>query len=455
MRRLTTLLCLLTASAASSQESNPGAHNWPQFRGTRALGIAEGDSVPAEWDVATDKNVAWKTPIPGMAHSSPIVWGDRVFVTTAVRRDAESELSSLYGSRGYGAGDSVPNESEHQFALLCLDKNTGEVLWTRTAHEGVPRIKRHPKSSHANPTPATDGKRVVAYFGSEGLYSYDLSGELQWKRDFGVLNVGAPDHPDKEDFQWGVASSPVLHDDRVFVQCDQEGRSFVAALDANTGEDLWRVEREEDSTWSTPTVHAGEHPQLIINGYKHIGGYDLRDGEELWKLVGGGDVPIPTPVVADGLVFLTSAHGRSRPVRAVRVQARGLLNDDPDQDPNLVWQNSRRGIYTQTPLVHDGLLYCCSDGGVLSCYEADSGTEVYRQRVGAGATGFSGSPVLADGKLFLSGESGQIFVIRAGREFEEIATNEMAETCMATPAISAGTLFIRTRNHLVAVREEK
>ena len=419
------------------------------------MGIAEGFAVPTRWDVATGENVAWKTPIPGMAHSSPIVWGDRVFVTTAVRKVADSVLSSLYGSPGYGAGDSVPDESEHRFALLCLDKNTGEVLWQQTARAGVPRIKRHPKSSHANPTPATDGKRVVAFFGSEGLYCYDLSGELKWKRDFGVLNSGAPDYPDKVGFQWGFASSPVLHEDRVFVQCDHEGSSFVAALDADTGEDVWRVERQEDSTWSSPTVHPGNHPQLVLNGYKHIGGYDLKSGEELWKLVGGGDVPVPTPVVADGLIFLTSAHGRSRPIRAVRVEARGLLGDDPDQDPHLVWQDSRRGVYMQTLLVHEGLLYSCSDGGGLGCYEADSGTELYRRRVGAGRTGFSGSPVLADGKLFLTGESGEVFVIRVGREFEELAVNDMNETCMATPAISAGSLFFRTRDHLVAVRRNK
>jgi hypothetical protein len=302
-----------------------------------ALGV-----LAQEWSVERGENVAWRVRIDGLAHSSPVVCGARVFVTTAVRKAGEAELSSLYGSPGYGAGESEPDEREHSFEVLCLDARSGEVLWRRVAHEGVPEVKRHPKSSHASPTPACDGERVVASFGSEGLYCYDHGGELLWQRDLGVLNSGAPGYPDKSGFQWGFASSPVIAEDRVFVQCDHEGDSFVAALDLRTGEDVWRMPREEDSTWCTPTVH-GE--QVILNGYKHIGGYDLETGKAIWKLSGGGDVPVPTPVVAHGLVFLTSAHGRERPLRAVRIEAQGTVDKEAGEKSALAWSLPRAGVY--------------------------------------------------------------------------------------------------------------
>lgn len=430
------------------------AQNWPQFRGLRARGIAEGFATPVSWDVEKGTNVLWKVPVPGLAHSSPVIWGDRVFLTTTVRKGNKAELSSLYGSKGYGRGDSVKNEPEHDFRVYCLDKRTGKVLWQRSAHAGVPKVKRHPKSSHANPTPACDAKHVVVSFGSEGLYCYDHDGKLEWKRDFGILNSGAPGHRDKSGYQWGFASSPIIHQDRVFVQCDHEGDSFVAALRLEDGKDVWRVARDEDSTWCTPTVHekgANGRAQLIVNGYKHIGGYDLESGKEVWKLVGGGDVPVPTPVVAYDLIFLTSAHGRYRPLRAVKVTASGVVENDAEKDQNMVWYQRRRGVYMQTPLVHDGLLYACSDGGILSCYDAKTGEKHYRERLGAGRTGFSGSVVYADGKLYLSGESGEISVVKAGSTFELLGTNEMGETCMSTPAISEGALYFRTRGHVVAI----
>ncbi|NRA94998.1 MAG: PQQ-binding-like beta-propeller repeat protein [Planctomycetes bacterium] len=435
-----------------------GQQHWPQFRGARAQGIAEGFATPASWDVSKGKNVLWKTPVPGLAHSSPVVWGDRMFVTTTVRKGAKASLESLYGSEGYGRGDSVKNEPEHDYLVYCLDKNTGKVKWKSSARAGVPKVKRHPKSSHANPTPACTAERVVVSFGSEGLYCYDHNGKLIWMRDFGVLNSGAPGNRDKNGYQWGFASSPIIHKDRVYVQCDHEGDSFVAALRIKDGKDIWRTARDENSTWCTPTVHetgANGRPQLLVNGYKHIGGYDLENGKEMWKLVGGGDVPVPTPVVAYDLVFLTSAHGRSRPLRAVKVTASGTVGNDADEDDNLVWYQRRRGVYMQTPLVHDGLLYACSDGGILSCYDARTGENHYRERLGSGRTGFSGSAVYADGKLYLTGESGEISVVKVGATFELLATNEMGETCMSTPAISEGTLFFRTREHVVAIRAEK
>ena len=312
----------------------------------------------------------------------------------------------------------------------------------------------------ANPTPAVDAGRVVAFFGSDGIFCFDHEGEPLWDLDFGVLDTGAPRVEDYEQYQWGFASSPVLYDGKVIVQCDIQEQSFLAVLDARTGEEIWRVNRDEDPSWCTPTVHeaaATEGPQIIVNGYKHIGGYELATGKEIWKLVGGGDVPVPTPVVEHGLIFITSAHGPLRPIYAIDVEAKGVLWMNPmeseGQSESMAWSN-RKGIYMQTLLVYGEELYACSDGGILACFDAGTGEGIYRERLGDGRSGFSASGVAGDGKLYFSGEAGTIYVVQAGRDFEVLAANDMGETVMSTPAISAGRLYVRTRHHLVCVGEE-
>ncbi|MCP3915824.1 MAG: PQQ-binding-like beta-propeller repeat protein [bacterium] len=424
--------------------------SWPSFRGERAGGIAGGAAPPKEWDVEKGENVLWKKPVAGLAHSSPVVWGDKLFLTTAERMAGEAELSSLYGSPGYGSGDSVEDEGKHAYRLLCFDKRTGEVLWSRTAHEGEPEVKRHPKSTHANSTPAVDGERVVAFFGSEGLFCYDLDGEPIWEKDFGVLLSGAPRYEDG--YEWGFASSPVLHEGSVLVQCDVRGESFLARLDAKDGKELWRTARAEDCTWSTPTIVTGleSGDQVVVNGYEHSGGYDLETGKEVWKLVGGGDVPVPTPVTAGGTIYLTSAHGRMRPIYAVEASVVGTVVAGAVES-GMRWFHPRRGIYMQTPLVLDGRLYACSDGGVLGCYAVADGEELYRERLGAGGAGFSSSAVAAGGVLYFTDESGEVHVVQPGEAFEKIGTNALGENCLATPAVSEGVLYFRTRGHLVAI----
>jgi outer membrane protein assembly factor BamB len=449
------LLLTLALGASPSATLEGDEARWPSFRGPNASGLGTGDP-PVEFDAVTGKGVRWRTAIPGLAHSSPVVWGQRVFVTSAVRLDGEARLSSLYGSPGYGAGESVEAEGPHAFRLYCLALDSGEVLWERTAHEGVPKVKRHPKSSHANPTPAVDAERVVASFGSEGVHAFDHQGEPLWSVDLGVLDCGAPRVEDPAAYQWGYASTPVNADGLVLVQADVQDQSFLTALDAASGEERWRVLRDEDPSWGTPTVaetSALDGPQVVVNGYKHIGGYDLESGEEIWKLVGGGDVPVPTPVVSGGLIFITSAHGPEHPIHAIFTDAEGLLELGSDSGSEGISWSNRRGIYMQTPLVLDGLLYACSDGGVLGCYDAFSGDEVYRERLGDGQGGFSGSAVAAGGRLYFSGEAGDVLVVRAGREFELLATNPVGDTLMATPALAGDVLLLRTRHHLLAIGE--
>lgn len=423
----------------------PIGAEWPTFRGPSANGLGIG-SPPISWDLSTGKNVLWKTPLPGLGHSSPVVAGELIFLTTAVAESEQALRVGLYG-------DIAPAESEGEmrFEVLALDRATGEIAWRQVAHEGTPKIQRHTKATHANSTAATDGERVAAMFGSEGLYVYDVEGTLQWKKDLGVLDAGFFQAPEA---QWGYASSPWIHQGKLIVQADVQKGSFVAAFDLATGDEIWRTARSDVPTWSSPVVHIGpDRSQVIVNGFQHMGGYDLASGEELWRLSGGGDIPVPTPVVWEDLVFLTSAHGVPAPIWAVRLDAQGdVTGTDPGAESPVAWHEVKFGAYMQTPLVYEGLLYVCRDNGVLSVYEARSGELVYRERLKSGV-GYTASLVAADGHLYATGETGDVFVLQAGREFEIVAQNSLSEVSLATPAIVDGAIYWRTRNHLIAIGE--
>ncbi|MDE0301019.1 MAG: PQQ-binding-like beta-propeller repeat protein [Candidatus Poribacteria bacterium] len=425
-----------------------GVH-WPGFRGSGGSGVAEKFSTPTSWNVEGSENIKWMSLIAGLGHSSPVIWDDRIYITTAISGEKDSPLKvGLYGDV-----EPVDDESVHEWRVYCLDKNTGEILWKQTAHRGVPKIKRHPKATHANCTPATDGKFLVAFFGSEGLFCYNMDGTPLWKRDLGTLDSGFFYLPEA---QWGFASSPVIHQNTVIVQCDVQKNSFIAAFKIEDGESIWKVPRDEVPTWSTPAIHESEgKTQVVVNGYKHIGGYDFETGHELWKLGGGGDIPVPTPVFKDNVAFITNAHGRMSPIYAISLDARGDISPGKNRNAgnNIVWSYDRGGAYMQTPIVYGDYLYSCRDNGVLSCYKTDTGERIYEKRLGRGATGFTASPVAADGKIYFTSEVGDVYVIKAGPEFNVLATNPMGDICMATPAISEGTLFFRTRNHLIAVSE--
>lgn len=386
--------------------------------------------------------------MPGLGHSSPIVWDDLTCVTTAVSEERDPQLKVGL----YGAIESVPHDTVNEWKVLCFDKRTGREHWQRTAHRGVPRIRRHPKSTHANSTLATDGRFIVAFFGSEGLYAYDMKGTLVWKKDLGVLDAGFFMVPDA---QWETGSSPAIVDGKVLLQVDVQKGSFVAAFDVATGRELWRTPRSDVPTWSTPTVDtAGPRPQVVVNGFRHAGGYDLQTGRELWRLSGGGDIPVPTPILAHGLIYLTSSHGPASPVFAVRPTARGDISLQPGsaQNEHVAWSDGRVGAYMITPIVYGDYLYVARNNGVLTVYEAKTGARIYQQRLGDGRTGFTSSPVAADGKIYFASEDGDVYVVRAGATFDVLGQNRMGEICMATPAITEGMLLFRTKGHLVAIR---
>ncbi len=418
-----------------------GDDNWPQFRGHGGLGIGSGNP-PAEWDIQTEQNVAWKTPIPGLGHSAPIVWGDRVFLTTAVN----SETDHPEVDTGWAGvdGESATDSGQWTWQIICLQLKTGMVQWTTDACVGEPAIKRHLKASHANCTPATDGEFVVAFFGSEGLYCFDFEGHLIWKHDFGKLHSGPYDAPELE---WGFASSPIIHNGLVIVQCDCLNANFVAVLDLKTGKGIRRIDRDgEVATWSTPLVVTMDgRSQIVCNGYHQMAGYDLETGTQIWHLNNGGDVPVPTPLFANGLIFLTNGHGRS-PTYAIKPAATGDLtpSDDHSENLGLAWWQASDGSYMPTPLVKDELLYTCNDNGRLSVRDSMTGDLIYRRRIGTGSQTYSASAVAAGEHIYFVSEQGDVTVIAAGSTFRKIASNDMEEVVMATPAISGDRLLIRT-----------
>jgi outer membrane protein assembly factor BamB len=449
--RVVFLLALAIAILSISVSAQDGAArpgiDWPSFRGIGASGVGEGKPTPTRWSVPDKEQVRWRVPVAGLGHSSPVVWGDTVCTTTAVSSKADVQLKvGLYGDI-----TSVPDAAEHRWLVMCFDKATGARRWEQTAHTGVPQVKRHPKSTHASSTLATDGRHLVAFFGSEGLYAYDMRGVLLWKKGFGLLDSGFFMVPEA---QWGFASSPVIHNGRVIVQADVQKGSFVAAFDVRTGREIWRTPRSDVPTWSTPAVVAmGGREQVVVNGWKHIGGYDLETGRELWRMSGGGDIPVPTPIVADDLVFITNAHGKFSPIYAIRPSATGdiTLKEGETVNAHIAWSYLRDGGYMQTPLAYQGLLYVCRDNGVLSVFDTKTGRRHYQSRLGDGRTGFSASAVAAGGHVYFTSEDGDVFVVKAGPSFELLGANALGEVAMATPAISEGTMIFRTRGHLVAV----
>lgn len=438
-----------SAAAPAPAAARTAARPWPAFRGANAAGNGDGQGAVVEWNAESGRNVRWKTPIPGIAISSPVVWGDRIFVTTAV----SPAQDKTFRTGLYGDVKPVEDVSEHTWKILCLEKASGKILWEQTAFIGAPKVKRHPKSSQATSTPVTDGKRVVAVFGSIGvLAAWDANGKPLWKKDIGILNSGWFFDPD---FQWGHSSSPIIHGNTVIVQADQYKQSFLAAYDLTSGKEVWRTERDEISTWGTPTVlQATGRAELVTNGTK-IRGYDPATGTLLWTLGPNSEVTVGTPVVGDGLIYVTAGYPPVRPVYAVRPGSSGdiSLPKDKSSSDAIAWSNNNEGTYIPTPLFYDGLLYTLGNNGVLTVYEGKTGVRIYRSRVGGGGS-FSASPVAADGRLYVPSEDGDIFVVRAGRTYEQLAKNEMKEVIMATPAISDGLIIVRTLGHVYGIGEK-
>jgi len=422
--------------------------NWPQFRGPSASGIGDGASPPVQWDATKGTNILWTAEIPGLAVSSPVVWGDRIYVTTAISSDPQQTFrTGLYGDT-----DSAPDRSPHKWKVLALDKKTGKLLWEQMAHQGTPKTKRHPKSSQSSPTPATDGKVVIAYFGSEGLFAYSVDGKLLWKKDLGLQNAGWFFDPDSE---WGAGSSPVIYKNTVILQCDRQKDSFVAAFGLKDGKELWRTARAEIPAWGTPTIVSGEgRTEVVTNGTKAIRGYDADTGKELWKLGPNSEITCTTPVSSHGLIFVTAGYPPVQPIYAIKTGSAGdlTLKDGQDSSDAIAWSKKTGGSYLPSPLVYGDQLYLINNNGILTAYEAKTGNRVYQQRVGVGSS-FVSSPVAAAGKLYIASEQGDVFVVKAGAAYQLLAKNSVDEPVLATPALAGDLLIVRGAKHLFAIAE--
>ena len=436
------IICFVIACNVSAQE------NWPQFRGTKALGVASG-KPPIHWNAEDGKNIAWKTPIEGLGHSAPIVWGDRVFLTTAV--NSETKKPTLSTGWVGGSGKAAPDKGEWTWKVICLNRKTGKIVWSKDAASGKPEIERHLKATHANCTPATDGKNVVAFFGSEGLYCYDFEGKLKWKVDFGRLHSG-PYNAKK--LEWGFASSPVIFKDYVIVQCDCLNAGFIAVLNLKDGKEVKRIKRTDVATWSSPCVVQWKgKTQIVCNGYNEMAGYDFDSGARLWTLSGGGDVPVPTPLFQNDLIYISNSHARSH-CYAISPDAKGDITPKKDAEKlpeGLAWYDPRGGSYMPTPIIVGNLHYTCNDRGVLTVRDAKSGKEFYKRRVAKSGSNFTASAVATKDHIYFTAENGNTFVIKTGEKYELVATNKLDAIVMSTPAIAGDQMFIRTAEHLVCV----
>ena len=417
--------------------------NWPQFRGSGSLGVADHPGLPEHW--GTNQNVAWKTAVEGRGWSSPIVWGNRVFLTT-VSTDAQLEAPK----KGlYFGGDrkDIPQSTFH-WVVLCLDLTTGKELWRRDAHAGIPANQLHVKNSYASETPVTDGERVYAYFGNVGLFCYDMEGKALWSTNWPTVKMR---------YGWGSAASPIVHKGKVFVVNDNEDKSFVTALDGKTGQLLWRTERNEKSNWATPYVWENEtRTELVTPGTGRVRSYDL-EGRLLWEFGGMSTIAIPTPFSKFGLLYVASGYvgDKVRPFFAIKPGASGDITLKPGETNSqfMAWSMPAAAPYNPSPLVYGDYMYVLFDFGFLSCHDARTGAVVYdKQRVRTAPTGFTSSPWAANGKIYALSEDGDTFVFQAGPEYKLLHTNSLDEMCMSTPAIAGDRILIRTLGNLYCIK---
>jgi outer membrane protein assembly factor BamB len=416
------------------------AANWPQWRGPDGSGISTEKNLPADW--TPTKNIKWKTPIAGRGHSSPIVWGNHIFLTTAVEGDVvpgAKAVTHMNEGKEFLHPDSVGADHKHTFKVIAVDRNSGKILWEAIAWEGTPYDNRHRKSSYAASTPTTDGKLVYAFFGTEGLYAYDFNGKLAWKADLGKLGtVGM-----------GTGTSPILFENLVIVQCDEENgeSSFIVGLDKKTGKEVWRTPRKVQVSWSTPLlVRTAKRAELVTSGTELVISYDPATGKELWRHKGVESNAIPSPVANNETVFVVAGFP-AKIALAIRLGGSGDLTGTP----NVPWTYEKGTAYVPSPILYGDYLYLTTDRGILTCVDAKTGEVKYEGgRIPIPAT-FTASPVAFEGKILLTSEDGDTFIVKAGPKHEILATNSIGEAVYASPAIADGSIFIRGEKNLYRI----
>ena len=431
------------ASPSMANEDN----NWPQFRGPQMNpGLADNPKLPDRW--SQTENVEWTADVPGLGWSSPVVWGNKIFLTTAASEgEFEKPKPGLYAPRGR----SEPPSAKHDWLVYCIDLESGDVLWKKSVFDGTPEFPRHQKNTYASETPTTDGERVYVRFGDLGLWAFDMEGNEVWEKRIPFKKTMS---------DWGSASSPVLADDKLIVLYDNEEESWIAALDSATGKEVWRTAREEVSSWATPYIWKNEErTEIVTSGRKKIRSYDL-DGKLLWEMDGRMSwAAIATPFSSHGLLYVTSGYFQDshRPVYAIRPGAKGDITPKEGEEAgeHIAWYQPRAGNYNTSPLVYGDSYYSLLDRGFFESYDAKTGEQIYdRNRVAPrGGASFTASPWAYNGKIFALSEQGDTFVLKAGPEFEVLHVNALDEMAMASPAIVGDRLLIRTRSKLYSIRD--
>jgi outer membrane protein assembly factor BamB len=443
MRRLVPLLtlCLWLVSLGVRAADVPAAwlDNWPQWRGPLANGTAPKGDPPIQWD--ENKNLKWKTPIPGKGSATPIVWGDRVFVVTAIDTGREAQPAELPKPDSRFEKKTNPPKTYHQFVVYCLDRQTGKVRWQQLATEQVPHEGHHASHSYAAGSPTTDGQFLYVSFGSRGIYCYDLDGKLHWQRDFGKLSTR---------LGWGEAITPTLHGDTLLVNWDQEADSFITALDAKTGATRWKTNRDEVSSWNTPlVVEYKGRTQVIVNATSRVRSYDLATGQEIWQCGGQTPNPIPSPVRNGDHVICMSGY-RGSAAMAISLDSRG----DVTNSDKVAWQHTRATPYVPSPLLAGNRLYFTElNNPFLTCLDARTGKPILDRVRLASLNSLYASPVCAADRIYLPDQKGNTLVFKNSDKLEVLATNPLGETIDASPAVVGKQLFLRGEKHLFCIAE--